>query len=138
MMHVEASTQIQATPAQIFAIYAKVDQWPQWDPDAKSASIEGPFVTGARGEIVPNGGPKSALLFEQVLKDRGFTVSCKLPLCTMRFVHELKADGDVTHVTHRAEFEGLLSPLFGRLIGSGMRKSLPKALAGLKAAAEAK
>jgi hypothetical protein len=33
-------------------------------------------------------------------------------------------------------FDGLLAPLFGRLIGSGMRKTLPKVMESLKAVAE--
>lgn len=54
----------------------------------------------------------------------------------MRFEYELNAEGNATRATHRVQFEGLLAPLFGRLIGSGMKKTLPKALAGLKAHAE--
>jgi hypothetical protein len=42
-----------------------------------------------------------------------------------------------TKATHKVFFEGFLAPLFGRLIGSGMRKTLPHALAGLKKTAEA-
>jgi hypothetical protein len=45
--------------------------------------------------------------------------------------------GAGTQATHRVIFQGPLAPLFGRLIGSGMRKTLPHALAGLKQAAEA-
>jgi hypothetical protein len=54
-------------------------------------------------------------------------------------VHELdETKGGITQATHGVIFQGLLAPLFGRLIGSGMRKTLPHALAGLKQAAEAK
>jgi hypothetical protein len=137
-MQFEASTQINASSAAVFSLYANVAGWPTWDPDVKAASLEGAFVSGAQGVIAPKGGPKSAIVFTEVVKDRKFTAQCKLPLCVMRFEHVLdEMQGSGTTATHRVIFEGMLAPLFGRLIGSGMRKTLPGALAGLKRAAEA-
>jgi uncharacterized protein YndB with AHSA1/START domain len=138
-MQFEASTQINAPRASVFSKYSNVAAWPTWDPDVKSASLTGAFVSGAKGVIVPHGGPKSEIIFTEVVADKKFIAQCKLPLCTMRFEHELTEEaGSVTRATHRVIFQGLLAPLFGRLIGSGMRKTLPNALAGLKRAAEAK
>jgi hypothetical protein len=88
------------------------------------------------GEVVPHGGPKSALHFVEVNKNKSVRMECKLPLCKMRFDYELQEQGGSTVVTHRTTFTGLLAPIFGRLIGSGMKKSLPAALAGLKGKAE--
>jgi Polyketide cyclase / dehydrase and lipid transport len=135
-MQFESSIQIAAPAARVFALYANVAEWPTWDTDVKSASIQGAFVSGARGVIVPNGGPKSDIFFTEVLGNKGFTAQCKLPLCVMRFEHELHEQAGGTSATHRVVFQGLLAPLFGRLIGSGMRKTLPNAMRGLKAAAE--
>lgn len=138
-MQFEASTQINAPSAAVFSLYANVSEWPTWDPDVKSASLTGAFVSGARGVIAPNGGPKSEIVFTEVVAGKKFTAQCKLPLCVMRFEHELvDQKGSGTQATHRVVFQGLLAPLFGRLIGSGMRKTLPHALAGLKKAAEAR
>ena len=135
-MQFEFSTLINASPATIYALYADVANWPQWDPDVKSASVNGAFVSGATGVIVPNGGPKSEIRFLDVVANKSFSAQCKLPLCVMRFEHDLTAQGPQTQATHRVVFEGLLAPLFGRLIGSGMRKTLPKAMLSLKAHAE--
>ena len=135
-MQFEASIQINAAAATIFALYENVAQWPVWDSDVKSASIQGAFVSGARGVIVPNGGPKSDILFSEVIRNKSFTVDCKLPLCMMRFEHELVAHGGGTRATHRVIFDGLLAPVFGRLIGSGMRKTLPEVMENLKSVAE--
>jgi Polyketide cyclase / dehydrase and lipid transport len=137
-MQFEASTQINAPSATIFALYSNLSGWSTWDPDVKTASLAGAFVSGAKGVIVPHGGPKSEIIFTEVVKDKKFIAQCKLPLCIMRFEHELnELKGAGTQATHRVIFQGLLAPLFGRLIGSGMRKTLPNALAGLKKAAEA-
>ena len=135
-MKFETSTIIAATAETIFAIYADVPNWPTWDTDAKAATIEGAFVSGAKGVITPNGGPKSTIHFTEVIRNRSFTVDCNLPLCLMRFEHELEAEGSSTRATHRVIFSGALAFFFGRVIGNGMKKSLPQALAGLKVAAE--
>jgi hypothetical protein len=137
-MQFEASTQISAPAATVFALYADVANWPTWDPEVKSASLHGAFASGVQGVVVPHGGPKSTITFSEVTPQRGFVASCKLPLCVMRFENELKAHSGGTQATHRVVFDGLLAPLFGRLIGSGMRKTLPLALEGLKKAAEGK
>jgi hypothetical protein len=136
-MQFESSIQINAPETTVFALYADVANWHTWDPEVKSASLQGEFVSGVQGTIVPNGGPKSTILFSEVKSPSRFVASCKLPLCVMRFENELKAHNGGTLATHRVFFEGLLAPLFGRLIGSGMRKTMPLALAGLKKAAEA-
>jgi uncharacterized protein YndB with AHSA1/START domain len=136
-MNFEASTLINAPIATVFSLYANVPGWPTWDSDVKQATLDGPFVSGARGVIFPNGGPKSEIVFTEVVKNKKFIAQCKLPLCVMRFEHELvEGQGGTTSATHRVVFAGLLAPVFGRLIGSGMRKTLPHAMAGLKRAAE--
>lgn len=135
-MQFDASTTIQAPAAKVFGIYANVTDWPQWDPDVKSASLQGSFASGAVGEVVPHGGPKSVLKFTAVVPNRLIRMQCKLPLGMMQFDYELLAQGDTTVVTHRTTFSGLLAPLWGRLIGASMKKSLPAALSGLKTHAE--
>jgi hypothetical protein len=135
-MKFESSIQVNAPAPTIFALYADVPNWPRWDTDVKLATLSGPFASGATGVVHPNGGPKSTLNFIEVRPNQGFVATCKLPLCVMRFEHELSPQGRGTQVTHRVLFQGLLAPLFGRLIGSGMQKTLPHALANLKKVAE--
>ena len=136
-MQFEASTIIDAPTATVFALYADVAGWPSWDPDLKSASLPGNFVSGATGEVVPHSGPKSALHFVEVIHGKSVRMECKLPLGMMHFDYELKTQGKSTVATHRTTFSGLLAPIWSRLIGSGMKKTLPAALAGLKKRAEA-
>ena len=136
-MQFEASTTIAAPAATVFALYADVAGWPSWDPDLKSASLQGGLVSGAVGEVVPHSGPKSALHFVEVIANKSIRMQCKLPLGMMHFDYELQSQGGTTVATHRTTFSGLLTPIWSRLIGSSMKKSLPAALAGLKSKAEA-
>lgn len=132
-MQFEHTLRMAATPARIFARYADVASWREWDEDLKASSIDGVFVSGATGVVEPKSGPKSKVRFVDVKPDEGFAVECGLPLCTMRFEYELRPTGGGTVVTHRVVFKGALAWFFGRVIGSGMRADLPKSMQRLEA-----
>ncbi|MFG6439337.1 SRPBCC family protein [Roseateles sp. LKC17W] len=131
-MQFEHTQRIAAAPARIFARYADVASWRDWDADLKASSLDGAFVSGATGVVEPKSGPKSTVRFVDVKLDQGFAVECRLPLCTMRFEYELHPTGGGTLATHRVVFKGALGWFFGRVIGSGMRKDLPKSMQRLE------
>jgi Polyketide cyclase / dehydrase and lipid transport len=137
-MQFEEKVDITASAEKIFAFYADVSSWASWDPDVKEASIEGSFTSGSTGSLLPPNAPKAKIYFIEVILNQSFTVESRLPLCVMRFEHELSEipDTDQTRALHRVNFSGLLSPLFGRLIGSQIQKGLPHTLQGLKLAVE--
>ena len=135
-MEFEACVAIEAPIEKVFALYADVGAWKTWDPDVKSSSIEGSFVSGALGTLQPTKGPKAKIFFKEVVPNSSFTVESKLPLCVIRFEHELSKVNGQTQAIHRVIFEGVLSPVFGRLIGRQIEKALPHTLEGLKRAVE--
>lgn len=135
-MQFEERIEIQASPQDVFALYKDVPAWPTWDPDVRSSSINGTFSSGATGKLKPSSGPEARITFTEVVTDRSFTVVSRLPLCVMRFEHELSPKAEGTIATHRVSFFGLLSPFFSRVIGNQIRKGLPQTMAGLKRAAE--
>ena len=135
-MQFEEQIVIEAAPEKVFALYENVTAWSSWDPDVKTSSIEGSFSSGASGSLQPSSGPKARIKFTEVMPNRSFTVETKLPLCVMRFEHELTLLPSGTNAKHRVTFQGFLSPFFGRVIGSQIRKGLPNTLQGLKRAAE--
>jgi len=135
-MQFEESIEIQASPETIFALYADVPAWATWDPDVSSSSIVGAFVSGSTGKLKPSSGPEASIIFTEVVANKSFSVENRLPLCVMRFEHELFPTTIGTTVVHRVSFSGFLSPLFSRIIGSQIRKGLPQTMAGLKRAAE--
>ena len=135
-MQFEEKILISAPAEKVFSLYANVSGWSSWDADVKFSVIDGPFASGAVGTLKPLNGPKSKITFTEVVPNRSFTVESKLPLCAMRFEHELLPVGQQVQALHRVSFVGLLAPLFGRLIGSQIRKGLPRSLKGLKRAAE--
>jgi len=137
-MRFEERIKIKAPPEAVFSLYENVSGWADWDPDVVSAAIEGEFQAGSAGKLKPAKGPEAKIVLTEVTKNTSFTTTSKLPLCTMRFEHELIPTKDETEVVHRVIFSGVLSPLFGFLIGSGIKKGLPSTLQGLKEQIDAK
>jgi hypothetical protein len=136
-MKLEDSIKIIASPAQVFAVYKDVANWPTWDPETVAASINGDFVVGTTGKIKPGKEPETKITWVEVTRDKSFTVECKLPLCKMQFIHEMTAENDQTLVVNKIELTGLLSSIFGLLIGSKLKQGVHQSLLGLKAHIEA-
>lgn len=68
----------------------------------------------------------------EMTPNQSFTVECKLPLCKMQYVHEMLDQGNGTEMKNIVLFTGLLSPVFGFLIGSKVKRSMASSLQGLK------
>ncbi len=135
-MQVEHRITVAAPPSTLFRIYADVGRWHTWDPDTRQATLDGPFVVGARGRLTPARGNTVPMLLTRVVPDECFTVESKIPLFRMLFEHELVPVGAGTQVTHRATFSGPLSLLLGPLLSRQLNAGLPLTLARLKALAE--
>src|SRR5688572_30908298 len=108
-MQIEHRITVSARPERIFGIYEDVQNWPTWDPDTKSASLDGPFRVGSRGWLTPSKGNTVPMVLTAVVPHRSFTVESKIPLFRMVFEHELLPSGSNTEVVHRVTFSGLLS-----------------------------
>lgn len=135
-MDISHSIRIAAPRNQIFARYADVASWPTWDSELIDVHLPA-FAHGASGWLKPRQGPKSKIKLVEIKQDRCFTVESALPLCRMQFGHDLADEDGQTRVTHWVCFTGTLAPLFRRLIGKAVARSLPDTLAGLKLACEA-
>ena len=127
---------IQASPSVIFEKYKNVVSWKSWDCDVKESKLLGEFKKGSFGVLVPAKGPKAKIELTEVTLNGSFTSLTKLPLCIMKFDHQLEDLGESTKVTHSVSFSGLTSSIFGRLIGEPIKRSLPKTLKALKTSCE--
>jgi hypothetical protein len=137
-MKFEESISILAEPQHVFSVYSAVAGWPAWDSEVEYASLNGEFKLGAEGKIKPKGAPESKIKITELTDMKSFTIECNLPLCKMHFIHVITPEGDGSIVKNMLEFTGLLAPLFGRLIGKSIYKTMPSSLAGLKKHIEGK
>ena len=131
-MQFEQSVYINKDPKDIYRTFMNVSNWAIWDPETESASLNGEFAIGATGKIKPKGAPESKIKLTEVTQDKSFTIECGLPLCKMHFVHLLDKENQGTKVTNQLIFTGFLAPVFSRILGNSINKSIPNSLNGLK------
>ena len=137
-MQVEHRITVSAPAEAIFQIYSDVPSWHTWDPDTKSATLEGPFAVGSRGHLTPTKGNTVPMVLTRVEPGRCFTVESKIPLFRMLFEHELLPSPGTTEVIHRVTFSGLLSIVLGPMLSKQLNSGLPVTLTRLKALAESR
>lgn len=131
MHSIQVQHLIPTGPEAIFRLYADVRLWSEWDPDTRQASLDGPFVVGSRGRLLPTEGRAVPMVLTAVTPNRSFTVECRIPGFKMVFDHELRPVAGGTEVTHRATFSGWLAPVLGRMLVARLRTGLPRTLASL-------
>ncbi len=131
-MKFEETITINAPAEKIFQCYENVSEWHLWDSEIQSASIEGDFQVGVTGKLKAQKCPEAKIEITEITKPISFTVISKLPLGLMTFEHYLVEKGNQTEVTLSVSFTGIMAFLFGRSIGSDIKKGLPITLAGLK------
>ncbi|MCI4647141.1 hypothetical protein [Phaeodactylibacter sp.] len=133
----EISIKTGATKTQIWKLWTDVPNWNIWDKQVVSSSLDGEFVNGQTGQLIPKGGPKSIFELVDVKHEERFTSRSKLPLGKMDFLHYMEeADGELI-ITHKVEISGALSFLFGRLIGKKLFAELPETMNNLSNLAQA-
>lgn len=137
-MNIVEKIVIKASPEEVYVCYEDVARWSSWDLAIATSSIKGEFKLGATGLLKPVKGPESKITFTEVTRNRSFTTTSKLPLCTLYFKHQLKQLSEATEVVHTVSFVGVLSPLFRRVIGPSLEKGLPESLRSLKIKIETK
>jgi len=109
-MQFEEQIDINAPAEKVFHLYADVGNWSSWDPDIRDSSIDGDFISEAKGMLQPTKGPKTDILFTIVVTDCSFTVESRLPFCVMQFEHELSGDSFHTRAVHRVTFRVIARP----------------------------
>jgi hypothetical protein len=129
---------IDSTLETVFAAYADVARWPEWDNEVREVHLPAGLKLGATGHLIPRQGPKAMITVTECTQLRSFTMQAALPLCKMHFGHMLREDQGKTTATHWVEFTGPLAFLFRQLIGKGITATLPTTLQWLKRHCEAK
>jgi len=135
-MSIAHRIEIKASREAVFALYANISSWCDWDTEVQAVHLSEGLRVGSHGWLKPRQGPKAKIRVTEVVPNVSFTVEGMLPLCRMEFGHELLSQADCTVAAHSVRFVGPLAFLFRRLIGRGIDSTLPDTLAGLKRASE--
>jgi hypothetical protein len=127
-----------ASPEKIWLIWTDVLHWSEWDTELLSASLDGDFVLGATGKLTPKNGVVSSFQISQLDQGKSYTFTTKLPLCNLSVYRYLSSGPEGTEFTHEVSFQGILSVVFGLILGKQFQKVLPQVMANIKGIAEAR
>src|SRR5438874_198473 len=112
------------TPAsreQVWRIWSDPSTWPQWNPDVRAISLNGPFATGSTGSTgsMTTGQGTHDIRLENVEAGRSFDlVTSPIPATTFRFHCEVMPEGQGSRVSQSVGMSGLLAPIFSPLMGN--------------------
>ena len=127
--------EIAAAPQVVWDVLTAIDRWPSWNPQVKSASLEGEIVEGSvfRWKAGPGTITSTLRRIEppRVIAWTGKTMSIK----AIHF-YWLEPRADKTLVRTKESYEGLLARLFRGPIQKTLDNALEDGLRHLKAEAE--
>lgn len=117
----------------VFACWADPARWPEWDPEVRDVTFAGPATLGATGRLRPASGPPAVFSVTAFEPDRVFTNASSLPGARLCFEHRVDPmpEGAVVEVVVRVE--GLLAPLWKRVLGPGLTTAAASSVTGLLA-----
>ena len=127
--------EIAAAPEIVWDVLTRFEQWPQWNPDVKSMSFDGPMASGS--EFRWKSGPGTIVsTLERVEPPRA--VSWRGRTMSIKAMHEwrLEPHAGGTRVETEESFSGLLARLFRGQLQKTLDKTLGDGLEHLKREAE--
>ncbi len=131
-----ASATSTTAPAAIFARWADMATWPEWNADTEWVRLDGPFVEGATGVLKPKGGPKVKFVVTTLTATDFVDVSLLMG-AKLTFAHHIVATPEGSRITVKVTLDGLLAPVWNIVLGKGIKASLQRDLDLLVVTAQA-
>lgn len=125
-----------AEPTDIWRLWTDVANWGAWDKGLKSASLDGPFIVGAKGKIMPLSGGSADFEITAINPGVSYTFETKLPAAKLIVTRTLTATAPTTF-RHDVRFEGAMAGVLSGQMGPQFRAALPPTMAELSALAGA-
>jgi hypothetical protein len=136
--HFSHTDSTSATSDKIWQVWTDVPNWKQWDKGLKEAVLEGDFIVGTKGKLIPDKGPKSKFIISELEPNKSYTFKTKIPFGWLIIKRTLEVKDSKTFFTHDVEFTGLLKKILGNKLGKNYRAMLPSVMADIKQIAESK
>jgi Polyketide cyclase / dehydrase and lipid transport len=104
------------TAAELWPVLANIAGWAAIDENIESIQLEGVAAKGAKFCLKPKGGPGLDFTIGDFEPPTTYSDICQMPLATMQTTHRL-IPGEMTTIEIQIVIEGILSPLWGLLVG---------------------
>jgi hypothetical protein len=119
----------------VWATLTDINQWPRWNDDVKSSSLEGPLVLGTEFEWKAGPGTINSRI-QEVDPPRRIAWTGKTFGIEAVHVHRLEPHNGTTTVHSEESWDGLIVRLLRRSMTKKLQESTESGLEYLKAEAE--
>lgn len=136
--HFRHTASTTASADKIWNVWTDVSNWKQWDKGLKEAILDGEFVVGAKGKLIPDKGPKSKFIISEVVSNQSYTFKTSIPFGWLIIKRSLEVKNGVTYFTHDVQFTGILKKILGKKLGENYKAMLPDVMNEIKIIAETK
>jgi hypothetical protein len=99
------TTTTSASPADIWALWTNVKDWPSWDYGTERADIRGDFAAGSVISMTPRNGSPIQVQLKKVITNKEFSDEAVLPSGVVRTVHRIDQHGKHVAVTYEVVAE---------------------------------
>jgi len=139
MWATEHSIETSALPEEVWAMWADVPSWPEWNGDIERIELDGAFAAGSRIVMTPIGQEAVELRIAEAVEPLVFVDEANLDGVTIRTTHHVERVGDeLSRVLYRMEISGPGADTIGPALGPEISADFPDTLAALVAHAEAR
>jgi ribosome-associated toxin RatA of RatAB toxin-antitoxin module len=134
----EHSTQINATPSEIWSVLADVEKWPEWTPTMTKVELldEGPFGLGSRARVDLRPVGSSVWTVTKLEERRGFDWESSRPGLRITAGHWIECDADGSKVRLSVDMTGVQATLLYPFMAWVSRRNLHLEAEGLKGRSE--
>lgn len=132
----QTTQETKATPEAIFALWADIDHWSDYDKGIEWAKLTDSFAPGGRYTIKPKGGPTVKATILTIEPNKSFIDVSHLFGAKLRFDHILSQQGDSTSVSVTMSLSGPMGWLWAKILGKNQQADLEESTASLIAKAE--
>lgn len=131
----QTQTLIAARPSLVWDVLARIEDWPDWNPDIQSMRIDGPVQVGTTFRW-KSGGMSIRSILRVVEPLRVIAWSGEAPGIRAMHVWRLSADRAGTMVWTGETFDGMLPRLFRKQLMRKLSEALDDSIVALRAECE--
>jgi hypothetical protein len=116
-----------AEAADVWALWADLDRWPDWNEQIERVEIDGELQAGAEARVKFRRGGTVKFEVIELEPERVFLDEARFPGARLGHEHRLKAISSGCEITHRIYVEGALSGFWALMLGrKRMRESVAR------------
>ena len=137
MAHADRTLDTSASPQRVWEIWSRPQSWADWNPDVRSASLDGPLAVGTTGTLVTKQGTHR-IRITTVEPERSFALEASpAPGMRMSFTCRVEPQPRGSRIGQSVDVGGPLGSLVGGPMVKQVAASFEPILAALKTKAEA-